>query len=345
MPAGRIAFDFEARVYTTHRIDAVLATLAEDGIASRRVLEGSGLDPAMLLAPATRVSFAQIAQVFRNALRLSPDPTVALRAGSRMRVTSYGVYGYALLSSPTAAGMADFAVSYQRIATPGVELSFEHEGKHAVFRYKVLLTPDPDDALYRFTLEFSFAAHLALSRELHDSNYDFAAVRATFPVPGHVSAYRMLFRCPVAFGQDCNEIQIDPSRLEQPPRLPDACTHEMAREMCQQMLAGMRSPDGMAAMVRRALVEQMPWRFPNLESMAREMALPPRTLRRRLEAQGTSYSEILVDVRRALAIDYLRATRMTCEDIATRLGYSDAANFRHAFVRWTGKAPHSYRKG
>ena len=79
--------------------------------------------------------------------------------------------------------------------------------------------------------------------------------------------------------------------------------------------------------------------------MAQTLALEPRTLRRKLEAQGTSYREILAEVRRTLAIEYLRKTRMTTEEIASRLGYSDSANFRHAFVRWTGKAPHEYRRG
>jgi AraC-like DNA-binding protein len=44
-----------------------------------------------------------------------------------------------------------------------------------------------------------------------------------------------------------------------------------------------------------------------------------------------------------LAIDYLSQTRMTNEEIAIRLGYSDAANFRHAFLRWTGRSPSEFR--
>ncbi|MCY1551328.1 putative HTH-type transcriptional regulator [compost metagenome] len=87
----------------------------------------------------------------------------------------------------------------------------------------------------------------------------------------------------------------------------------------------------------------MPWRFPSIETMARELALEPRALRRKLEIQGTSYRQILADVRRGLAIEYLRETRMTTEEIASRLGYSDAANFRHAFARWTQKTPREYR--
>ena len=341
----RPALDFETRQHAPQRIAAVVATLAEDGIAPAQVLAGSGIDEATLHAPGTRVSYSQIATAFRNALRISPDPTIALRAGARMRLTSYGIYGYALLSSPTAAEAADFAVRYYRIAVPGVDLVYKREGSDAVFRYEVLLTPDPTDDLYRFMVEFTFSAHLTLSRDLYDQTYSFAAVRASYPAPAHASAYRMLFRCPVHFGLECNEIQLDPARLDRPPRLPDVNTHAMAREMCHQLLAELSHTSGLAAMVRRALVEQMPWRFPNLESMASQLSVEPRTLRRKLEAQGTSYRDILSEVRQALAIEYLRKTRMTNEEIASRLGYSDAANFRHAFVRWTGKAPREYRKG
>jgi AraC-like DNA-binding protein len=71
----------------------------------------------------------------------------------------------------------------------------------------------------------------------------------------------------------------------------------------------------------------------------------PRALRRRLEAEGASYRDLLADVRMRLAVEYLRKTQMTNEEIARRIGYSDAANFRHAFARWTGKRPSEFRRG
>jgi len=68
-----------------------------------------------------------------------------------------------------------------------------------------------------------------------------------------------------------------------------------------------------------------------------------RTLRRKLEAEGSSYSGLLTDVRHALAVDYLNSTLLGINDIAAALGFSDAASFRHAFKRWTGKTPNEYR--
>ena len=98
-----------------------------------------------------------------------------------------------------------------------------------------------------------------------------------------------------------------------------------------------------AAAVYRALLEH-PGRFPNIDAVARELGTNARALRRRLAEEQTSFRGILGEVRMRLAIDYLKNTDMTNEEIASRLGYSEATNFRHAFMRWTRRNPSSYRK-
>ena len=77
---------------------------------------------------------------------------------------------------------------------------------------------------------------------------------------------------------------------------------------------------------------------------SRRSSITSRTLRRKLEAEGTSYSELLASVRKALAIDYLSTTTLSTEDIASTLGFSDAVGFRHAFKRWTGMTPSDVRR-
>ncbi|MDP9923299.1 AraC-like DNA-binding protein [Variovorax boronicumulans] len=338
---SRSPTDFEERVYAPQRITAIVATLAEDGVSPAHVLAGSGLDEA---APVTRVSYAQVATVLHNALRLAPDPAFALRAGARMHLTQYGIYGYALLSSRTYAQLLEFSVKYRRVIGPMTSMAYDAEHNPAICSFEPLLSLDPCDPLYRIALEFTYAAHLTLCRDVLGPTFNLTAVHVTYPAPAHANAYATLLQCPtVQFAQSANELHFDPAWAGCIPQLQDGITHEMARQSCQQFLDELTHISGTAALVRRALADQMPWRFPKIEAMALELALEPRTLRRKLEAQGTSYRQILADVRRGLAIEYLRKTRMTTEEIASRLGYSDAANFRHAFARWTGKTPHAYR--
>ena len=70
-----------------------------------------------------------------------------------------------------------------------------------------------------------------------------------------------------------------------------------------------------------------------------------RTLNRHLREHGTSYLQILNDVRKELAIQYLRESDLSTDEIAERLGYTETTNFRRAFKRWTGKSPSVYRLG
>ncbi|MFT3778049.1 MAG: AraC family transcriptional regulator [Ottowia sp.] len=322
----------------------VLATLAEDGIPPGQALAGSGLDEAALANLATRVSYAQSIAVFRNALALARDPLVALKAGARMHVTAYGIWGYALLSSRTCADMLDFAVNYRGVIGPLAQMTHDPSSDPPSCGFRVLLTPDRRDPLYRFALEFTCAAHLTLGRDILGDAFRFSTVRMACPAPAHADAYTGFFGCQTLFDQPGNKIEFDAAWMNQPPSTQDPITHAMAREMCQQILLRLDQSGGTAARVRHALLEQMPWRFPNIDAMAEQLALEPRTLRRRLEAQGTSYRQVLAEVRCVLAVEYLQKTSMTTEEIASRLGYSDAANFRHAFVRWTGKSPQEYRR-
>ena len=336
--------NFGARIYGPQRVAAVVATLAETGVSPTQALAGSDLDEEALQSSTTRVSYEQVATVFRNAVRLGTHPATALRAGARMHITSYGMYGYGLLSSPTRGDLIDFILKYNRVMGPVAgPVAYQRDPTVGHYTFEVLLSSDPTDELYRFALEFAFAAHLRLGRDLLGPDFILGGLRARYREPAHVAIYRELFDGEILFDQAENSLQVAAPWIDHSPGLPDPITHAMVAETCQQVLDELPSWSGVASEVRKALIEHMPWRFPTIESMARQLSLHPRTLRRRLEAEGTSYRDVLAAVRMDLAIGYLRKTRMTNEEIATRLGYSDSANFRHAFVRWTGKSPSSFR--
>jgi AraC-like DNA-binding protein len=82
---------------------------------------------------------------------------------------------------------------------------------------------------------------------------------------------------------------------------------------------------------------------PSLSAITRQLGVSERTLRRRLKSVGTSYNEILKEMRATVAMQLLLEKMVTVDRIAVQLGYSESANFRHAFRRWTGHSPQSYR--
>ena len=333
---------FDEKIYPAHKLAALAGALLEAGVPVAQVLAGSGIAESRLHAPGTRISYRQMLAVFRNAHRLSPDPGVALRAGERMRVTAYGMYGYAVLSSPSHAAAIELGVKYHRVMGPVADVSFSQANGVAAWEYQPILALDPADDFYRFVLEFQFSSHRTLYKDLYGPSFEFAGLRAVYAAPRHARLYKRLFKCPVSFGQPRNELVFDAARLSDPTVYSDPITHAMVSEMCEQSLAELNRSQGIAATVHRLLLEH-PGSFPDIDTAAASLSMNTRTLRRRLEAEQTSYRRILAEVRTRLAIEYLSKTDMTTEEIGTRLGYSEAANFRHAFTRWTGRLPSHFR--
>jgi AraC-like DNA-binding protein len=331
---------FEQRMYSPHTIAAVVAELEGQGVDPVRVLEDTGLAVPQLSRHTTKISYRQLDRVIRNAIRLSNDPAMALHAGQRMHVTAYGMYGYALLSSATHLEARDFAARYIRVVGPLCDFSISSDEDTVFVAFDPMHWPNPTEDLHRFAVEFALAAHLTATKDRVGPHFVFSRVLLDYAPPPYADIYGRIFECPILFQQ--SGCRYEHLRDDRALKLADPRTHEMAREMCEQLLDEINRTGGIAADIRRILIEQ-PGRYPSIETIAEKLEMYPRALRRKLEAEGTSYRDLLAEVRMRLAIEYLRKTQMTNEEIAGRLGYSDAANFRHAFIRWTGKSPSDFR--
>lgn len=332
------------RIEPPHKIAVLVDILGEEGIRPEDVLAGSGIDTLQVRAPETRISARQLLTVFHNAHRLSKDPGVAIKAGKRIHVTHFGLYGYALLSSPTPREAIDFALKYRPLAVALVGLRFVEDAGAGVWELSDPLSLGTHSELFRFVLEFQLGTLLSLHSDILGRPVDPVEIRTVYPAPPHAAEYEALLRCPVRFAQEHNEMRFSQDWLQQKLAFANPITAALVRETCDQLLTELKAASGLAGTVFNILMER-PGHFPDVEAVAGQLHMTSRTLRRKLQAQDTSYQAILNDVRKQLAIDYLRKTRMNTEDIAVSLGFSDAANFRNAFKKWTGKTPGEFRSG
>ena len=81
-----------------------------------------------------------------------------------------------------------------------------------------------------------------------------------------------------------------------------------------------------------------------MKAVASTLKMTDRTLRRRLAGEGTSFSTIADQVRYSVATQHLQRPETSVEQIAAITGFSDSANFRRAFLRWTGMTPTQFRR-
>jgi AraC-like DNA-binding protein len=334
------------RRHPPSRLSALLSVVREWGMPLDAVLEGTGLHLEVVDNPSSLTSCAQFMRASRNAVRLCLRWDLGLHVGVRLRATSYGMYGYALLCSESLAHMWQRAIEYHPLSGGMLPLSWGVEGGHAVWHLPTRASfpwPEVDDRLYHFMTDLQMAAHLTIGKDVMGDWFLPECVQHAGPKPPHAQAIADALGCAIRFEQDRNALHFPASWLSRAPQMANPITAANVSQQCQRMLDGLRLQAGLTHSVYRCLT-QTPGRFPDIEAVARQLCMSSRTLRRKLELEGVTFSELHTGVRKSLAMDYLGSTRMSTEDIADALGFCDPMSFAHAFKRWTGLTPRAYRQ-
>jgi len=326
------------RLYPPCEIGAIVRTLRDAGIAPAAALQGTGLDAAALDSPACRTSVDQVLQACRNATRLLPDPALALRAGARSRLADRGMVGLLLGTSESARDYAAHAVRYQPLATPLFAMACEDDDW--VSREEA--TPLPDD-LRVFLAALHAAQQLAHLRDALGADCRPAQARFAHPAPPHAPAYERHLGCPCVFDAERHALRFSADTLARRARQANPIATALLRAGCETELAELAHRQGYGGSVARALA-RLGDPGASMKAVASLLGLGDRTLRRRLAEEGTTFSAIAGEVQRRIATRQLDCAQVRIEDVAANSGYSDAANFRRAFIRWTNMSPAQYRR-
>jgi AraC-like DNA-binding protein len=334
---------FKDKRFSAAKINAVVDALVAEGASPLDALKNTDVSLPDLNSPETRISRSQLIQCYRNAIALSRDPHLPYSIGSGVHLSAYGMYGYAMLCSTDFRKTMDFAVQYHQLATPLVTIAFEERDRLGTWTIEPLLHPEIDSRLYRFVTELQIATHISLHRDImgesfqpHEIHLAYRPV-SDFQIPSTVAG------CQVKFQQEVNRIVFDSAFLDPAPKLGNRTTYPAALALCDELLASLALRTGAAGKIRSVLLRDLA-NQQTLPSVAKLLKTTPRTLRRQLRSQHTSFRQLSNELRVHFALRYLRETKMTTEDIGFALGFSDAANFRHAFRRWTGSTPHEFRQ-
>ena len=326
-------------------VQLLLRSIATGENSLQSLLEAAGMDPALILTAHQRISPEQFRPLWDEIERFSGDPCFGLHLGEMQRGLPSGHVLFSVMMNSSTLGHAlQRYCRYHGIMADVVQPRFHRcaSGATVTLEAKVALHQQHMDCI--MSVFVSIVRHLAPGPPgLEGQPPGGIQVSFTHPPPEDLSEYRRLLGPAVRFGQRADRIQISEALLEAPIPTADPELLELLESYARRISDRIRPRRVWSARLSEKLRSSLCDGKPSLAQMARQLAVSPRTLQNRLREEGTTYQDVLDQVRQEMATFYLRESPMPLVDIAFLLGYSDQSAFAHSFKKWTGTSPLSFR--
>ncbi len=322
-------------------VEKIIRAAAAEGVKPESLYEAVKLDPTVLLDPDNRIPFAQLVALYEKAAELTGDDNFGLHLGESIHPSAFDVVGYSALNSPTIGAAFKRVSRYHSIWTDGAYFTLESSGDTSsiVYRYA-----DTSISEHRQDSEMTLATVATLCRNIASPDFAPSAIEFQHDAPADISEHLRLFRCPVRFSAPSNRFTFASSLLSLPIAKADASLCAVLDRHAEEMLAKYPPRDSLVDQVQSIIASEFRGGDPSLERVADQLSLTPRTLQRKLHELGTSHNELLDQMRRQLAMRYLREPEMAICEVAYLLGFSESSSFHRAFKRWTGVTPREFRE-
>lgn len=322
-----------------HRLIQSLDDHTGDPAVSRRVLAQTGLAPDDIAQSASVCSAQKEALFVRYACDAVNDITFGARTG--LGVTSASsLTAYISKYSRDLKQVIENTSRFHGIIDPAVVFSLRYAGNFASFEAE---WKDASYARYHRRTEFLLFAALARMRNLTQVDFFPIEMRLQHEVGAHSARFRKLSGFPVVFGAEKMEIILALSSLDLPVPTYDPKLRAHLLEYGERVLAEKHAANQkLRAQVEGLITRSLPGTIIQAEEAAANLGMSPRTFARRLKDEGTSYREIVSDLRCDLAQTFV-SNGMALSEISYSLGYADQAAFSTAFKRWTGQTPGRFK--
>jgi AraC-like DNA-binding protein len=315
----------------------------ERGISTSEVLAGTGIAPADLDNPEALVAASDEIIAVRRLLRLVPDTAgLGIEVGIRFRLTHLGLFGFAAMSCATLRELFDVSMRYFSLTMLNIDVKLFEGADSGLLELNVDHLPED---VQEFFLERDVAgivttvSDFALPVLAPYADQVVAEVKLDDEVLGPL--VDILPIASLETGRAHNRLHFPRAVFDEPLPQADSHTLKMCIAQCDLLMQRNEQRRGITAVVRSKLFRESGG-FPSLPEIAVELDVHPRTLRRQLTDEGTSFRALLNEARSALAVDLLCNVGLTVEEVSKRLGYSDTSTFCHAFKRWYGVPPSAY---
>jgi AraC-like DNA-binding protein len=324
---------------STSHIRALLQTLEDAGLDTGDVCRACGIKAAILEEVNARIPRSQWLRLWRQTARRLPDSHLGIYLGERARPRAANVVTYLAMSSRTLREALERFIRYQRVLDEGSCVQLNDEG---ALTFICLQFGSRELPATRDEIEYWAVLLLKYARWIADFDLVLQEVRFSHPAPDDTSEHERIFGCRLRFDAAESGLLIASTELDHPslhanPEV--ARTHERFADDCLARL----DDCSVERQLRQLLAAVLEQGLLDLQAAAAALHVGVRTLQRRLRDEGTSYRQVVDELRRDVAVSRLTGTDAPIEEITYLTGFSELSPFYRAFRRWTGKTPVEYR--
>jgi len=313
----------------------ILIDMAEGmGCERTALLAGTSIAESGIAGIGARISDSDFRQLVTNALARTGYPALGLTLGLRLNLSAHAILGQAFMTCRDLAQVMDLLLKYYHLLASALQLDFEVHGDHCA----LCVVTSPEDIDIAFSHELLYGAFINTLRGMLNSPDLCLHMEFPYPAPPHSALYYPVLGEDVHFDCPRGRILFHRDLLDTPLPSSNPVLRDLYEAECARLLADLEGEASVAEQTLR-LLRKLEGQYPQMPQIAHMLHLSPRTYRRRLDAEGQSYQQLLDRVRGEHATRYLQNTRLPLSTIAYLLGFSDASNFRRAYIKWTGRPP------
>lgn len=311
------------------------------GFTVDQVLQGSGIAAERLSDPAYLLDLRQCETVVSNMIRLTGDQAIGLEIGAQASLADFGIIAQAMISSRDLRQAIGYWIQYSNLVGMLIHITLL-EGPRQQWTV-VFSATEPLGFIYNFCVEEILVAGIKLGSALGNENLVVKDVSLSYPAPLHADLYRQNLQCEPRFNAARSSLTIQFPGLDTPMPGYDEELNEIYRRRCREVLRQINTEDPLIARFRSLLLSRSS-ALPDLNTAAQLLGTSPRTLRRHLLNDGSSYQKMMNRFRMELCIEHLQAGQLSLKEIAALLGFHDTNSLHRAFKLWTGRNIGQYRQ-
>jgi AraC-like DNA-binding protein len=318
-----------------------LSYLDRIGIDAEPALIGAGLSRSQLSQQDAGLPVASQYRFLELAATEADDQLLGLHVAAGMDLRAVGILFYLTGAAQTVSEALENLARYSATTNEALVVEISR------VRDEVILSVRHVQEFDEPHRQFFELIALWFLRTLHkQTNRHFNPVRVTFTHArnSHLREVHRLLCCPVEFGQAVDTWVLPQRAMDLAILSADPHLLQILTAHADDLLAERDSVSGLQSMVMNQLTDMLPSGKSQAAVVARRLNMSTRSLTRHLADEGTTFSGILERLRHRLATGYLANDRMSVQQIAWLLGYSEPGAFSQAYKRWTGTSPRRARK-